>query len=131
MPDFRRPTFGGAPLDTAGLRGKIVVVEFFAEYCAPCKRTLPQVERLHRRLGEDVVFVGVAEDPYPSDSAAFVEAMALSFAVVHDPGGAIAGRFRVTEIPATFVIDRQGVVRWIAGAGMPDDALERAIAAVR
>jgi peroxiredoxin len=54
----------------------------------------------------------------------------LTFPVVHDEGHVLAGRFRVTELPVSFVVDARGRIIWSAGPAQPDDALPRAVTAV-
>lgn len=127
MKDFRRPTLTGTMLSTEDLRGRVVVVEFFAKYCKPCERTLPEAAALSRELDE-VAFVGVSEDEHASDADAVARRHGVTFPVVHDSGNVIAGRFRVSEMPATFVIDRAGTVRWVGSAEHSTDDLRSAIA---
>jgi cytochrome c biogenesis protein CcmG, thiol:disulfide interchange protein DsbE len=128
VPDFARPTLAGARVDTEQLRGKVVVIKFFAKYCEPCKVTLPAAQKLHQKHPE-VAFVGVSEDEYASDAQTLVDGYGLTFPVVHDQGNVLAGRFRVSEMPVTFVVDPQGVVQWIGGPGQDEDDLAAAIAA--
>jgi peroxiredoxin len=128
-PDFSRPSLSGAQVDTAALRGQTVVIKFFAKYCEPCKRTLPAAQRLHEEHPE-VAFIGVSEDESQSDAEALITSYGLSFPVVLDRGNVLAGRFRVSEIPVTFVIDAQGVVRWVGGPGQSEDDLARAVASL-
>src|SRR5689334_11186881 len=64
LPTFRRPTLQGGAFDTAAVKGRIVVVDFYADYCQPCQRTLPALEALHRRLpGLTIVAVSLDETP--------------------------------------------------------------------
>lgn len=126
-PDFSRPSLSGAKVDTATLRGQTVVIKFFAKYCEPCKRTLPAAEQLHRDHPE-VAFIGISEDESQSDAQALISTYGLSFPVVLDRGNVLAGRFRVSEIPVTFVVDAQGIVRWVGGPGQNEDDLARAVA---
>jgi cytochrome c biogenesis protein CcmG/thiol:disulfide interchange protein DsbE len=128
-PDFSRPSLGGAKVDTAALRGQMVVVKFFAKYCEPCKRTLPAAQKLHVDHPE-VAFIGISEDESQGDAQALVAAYGLTFPVVMDRGNVLAGRFRVSEIPVTFVIDAQGVVRWVGGPSQSEDDLARAVASL-
>lgn len=128
VPDFARPTLAGDRVDTETLRGKTVVIKFFAKYCEPCKRTLPAAQKLHQEHPE-VAFVGVSEDEYASDAQALVQAYGLTFPVVHDQGNVLAGRFRVSEMPVTFVVDAQGVVQWVGGPAQNEDDLAAAIEA--
>jgi len=130
VPSFKRRTLEGAEVTTESLRGKVVVVKFFAKYCEPCKRTLPAMERLHKDR-PDVVVIGVAEDEHESDAREIAAQYGLTFPVVHDSGNVIAGRFRVTEMPATFVVDRAGSVRWVGSPAVTEAQLEQAIDAWR
>lgn len=128
VPDFARPSLAGPRIDTKELRGKVMVIKFFAKYCEPCKHTLPAAEKLHRKHPE-VTFVGVSEDEYASDAQALIDGFGLSFPVVHDQGNVLAGRFRVSEMPVTFVVDAQGVVQWVGGPGQDENDLAAALAA--
>lgn len=128
LPDFTRPTLAGSRIDTEQLRGQVVVLKFFAKYCEPCKRTLPAAQKLHEK-NPGIVFVGISEDEYASDAQALVDGFGLTFPVIHDQGNVLAGRFRVSEMPVTFVVDGQGVVQWVGGPGQGEDDLEAAIAA--
>jgi thiol-disulfide isomerase/thioredoxin len=129
LPAFHRPTIDGRGFDTVLLRGKPVVVKFFAQYCEPCKKTLPAAERLHRD-NPDVTFVGIDVDDYSTTAMKMTSAYGLTFPVIHDTGQVLKGRFRVADLPVTFVADRQGVVRWIGGPGQTERDLEQALGAV-
>lgn len=129
-PSFRRPTVDGGRVDTGALRGRPVVIKFLARYCAPCVHSLPAVQRLHARHA-GVAFLGIAEDEHEDDVRAQISNFGLSFPIVHDRDRVLAGRFRVTELPATFVVDAAGLVRWVGGPGQTEQGLERAIAAAR
>jgi thiol-disulfide isomerase/thioredoxin len=126
LPTFARSTVQGGKVSTEESLGKVVVVKFFAKYCKPCKKTLPAVEKLHRDNG-DVVFIGIAEDEFRADVEEVIQSYSLSFPVVHDQANALAGRFRVSELPRTFVIDRAGRVRWVGGEQQSESDLEAAI----
>ena len=128
VPDFARPSLDGAKIDTKALRGRVMVVKFFAEYCEPCKRTLPAAQRMHETYGERVLFVGVSEDEQESAARRVVAAYGLTFPVVLDRGNVLAGRFRVNEIPVTFIVDGAGVVQWVGGPGASEKDLEAAVA---
>lgn len=130
VPDFRRAALAHGEIDTRQLRGRVVVVKFFAKACEPCRRSLPAAERLHQR-SPDVAFIGVGEDETQDETRDVVREHALSFPVVHDQGNVLSARFRVREIPATFVVDTKGVVRWVAPAEQDDDGLARAIEAAK
>ena len=129
LPDVHaRETLNAGALDPSSLAGNVVVVKFFAEYCAPCKETLPAAERVHKSHG-DVVFIGVSLDENRAAAGRIVQAYNLSFPVVYDAARVYQGKFRVSEMPRTFVADRQGIVRWVGGEGQSEDDLVRAVEA--
>jgi cytochrome c biogenesis protein CcmG, thiol:disulfide interchange protein DsbE len=130
VPAFKRGTMAGTKVDTAALAGKVVVVKFFAEYCQPCRVTLPEAQALSQKH-DDVVFVGIAEDEFEATVQQLVTQYDLTFAIVHDRGQILAGRFRVSEMPVTFVVDATGVIRWVGGPGQAKGDLAQAIAAIR
>ena len=130
VPSFKRRTLDGTEIATESLRGKVVVVKFFAKYCEPCKRTLPAIERLHKAR-PDMVVIGIAEDEHESDAREITAQFGLTFPVIHDTGNALSGRFRVTEMPSTFVVDRAGSVRWVGGPEATEAQIEQAIDAWR
>jgi peroxiredoxin len=129
MPDVRRPTLQGPTFDSADAKGRVLVVDFFAAYCRPCQRALPAVEALHAAHPE-VAFLGVSLDDEPEATLAMIARHHLTFPVVHDAGHVLAGRFRVTELPSSFVVDATGRIVWASGIDSDDDALERAVTAI-
>ncbi len=125
LPALERTTTG-ACIDRAKLQGRVVVVKFFADYCKPCEWTLPKAQRLHESLPE-VVFVGVSLDERRTTLESLLRRHVLTFPIIHDRAKRVAGRFRVTELPITFVVDRQGTIRWVGGPDHPESDLERAL----
>jgi cytochrome c-type biogenesis protein len=130
MPDIHRRAIDGADVDTAGARGRVVVIDFFSKHCEPCRRTLPELEALHRAEPE-VLVIGVAEDDAVSDVQEMVSTHQLTFKVVQDQGNVLSGRYRVRDIPTTFVARPGGAIHWVGGADVTQDALSRAIAEAR
>jgi thiol-disulfide isomerase/thioredoxin len=129
LPTFSRKDLGGEKVDIAALKGKVVVVKFFAKYCEPCKRTLPAAEKLHHAR-PDVAFVGIDEDDSEGKAREVVSQFGLTFPVVHDASNVLSGRFRVSDLPVVFVADREGNVRWIGGPEQGEDELGRAVEAL-
>lgn len=118
----------GRRLDADALAGRVVVVKFFARYCRPCQRTLPDVQALHASR-EDVVVVGVSLDENVSDVLRQISRYRLTFPVIHDRGRLLAGRFRVVELPISFVTDRSHRIVWVGGPGTTAAMLRQAVAA--
>ena len=129
VPEIKRRTLDGTTFDTAEARGKkVVVVKFFAKYCEPCKRTLPWFEQFAKEHPE-VAVLGIAEDERESDVRDVATAFGLTFPIVHDTGNALSGRFRVTDMPITFVADKRGRIRWVGGPEQTESDLEAAVSA--
>ncbi len=114
MPRFEAATLDGTHAGTESSAGKVMVVKFFAKYCRPCKKTLPEAERI-AATHADVAVIGIAEDEHVADVAEVVRAFGLTFPVIHDNGGMVAGQFGVTQMPATFVADANGRIVWAGG----------------
>lgn len=129
LPRLSGHTLDGERVDAASSSGRTLVVKFFARYCKPCAQTLPVAEALHRERRE-VLFLGVALDETRREVDEVVQAYRLSFPIVHDRMNVISGRFRVAELPATFVVDRRGIVRWYGGPGQQEADLERVLDAL-
>lgn len=96
-------------LSLRSLRGKPVVINFFASWCPPCKAESPALERLWRQWRtEGVVLLGVDYNDPTSDARRFVERHGLTYPIVRDRSGAVGDRYDLSGVPETFVVDRRG-----------------------
>jgi peroxiredoxin len=129
LPDFRRPTLRGDPFDTRSARGRVVLVGFFADDCRTCGETMRVIEAL-RKEHPELEVLGVSLDAQAGTALDQAARYALSFELVHDPGHGLAGRFHVLELPASFVTDRRGRVRWVGGPDQRNLDLRRAAEAL-
>ena len=109
-------------VSTEALKGKPVVIELFAQYCEPCKRTLPALVAFAKEHPE-VSVVGLGQDERESDVRAMVTSFGVGFPVIHDRGNVLAGRLRVRELPAVLVANAAGKIVWVhtGDAGGPVD----------
>jgi cytochrome c biogenesis protein CcmG, thiol:disulfide interchange protein DsbE len=117
-PAFTLRRLGGpGTVSLQSLRGKPVVLNFWASWCDPCKaeaRVLEQAWTQYRARG--VVFLGVDFHDLASDARRFVVAHALSFPMLQDGSGEVTGRYGITQVPETYIVDRSGrIVAHIAG----------------
>lgn len=113
-------------MDTKALAGRVVVLELFAEHCVPCVTSLPAAEEAHLAR-PDVTFIGLSEDDSVEGATRMVARHSLTFPVVHDAGRVLAGRLRLTELPATVIADKKGTVRWVGTRALGAEELLRAI----
>jgi len=119
-PDFVGQTMHGPRLSLGDLRGKVVVLTFWATWCPPCRTDLALLEDLHRHLGAQHLAVIAVNAGEPSPVVRqYVEALSLTFAVLVDPRGEIQRSYGVIGLPTTFLIARDG--RPVARAIGPRD----------
>jgi cytochrome c biogenesis protein CcmG/thiol:disulfide interchange protein DsbE len=100
-------------LSLADLKGKPVVLNFWASWCAPCKEEMPLLEQTWKQMqaqGKDVVFLGVDFQESSSDAAGFLQAHQISYQIGLDTDGAVAFKYDITALPQTVFINRQGTV---------------------
>jgi cytochrome c biogenesis protein CcmG/thiol:disulfide interchange protein DsbE len=96
-------------LSLASLRGKAVVLNFWASWCIPCKDEAPLLEEAwqeHRDRG--LVVLGVDAQDFKGDARKFMSRYGLTYPVVHDGKGSTLGRYGITGFPETFFVDRRG-----------------------
>jgi cytochrome c biogenesis protein CcmG, thiol:disulfide interchange protein DsbE len=114
-------TMDGSRFDLADYRGKPVVVNFFASWCAPCNSEAPDLAEFARE-NPDVAFVGVDTGDKFDDGTAFAEKYGLGYPMVFDPDWTIASAWGVDGIPTTVFLDPSGVERdrIVGAAGKAD-----------
>jgi cytochrome c biogenesis protein CcmG, thiol:disulfide interchange protein DsbE len=109
-PDFKLITINGENLALSQLRGKVVLVNFWATWCPPCKEEMPLLQALANQHASDTVVLGVNYDEEAMAVQGFVTENHLTFPVLLDPGGKIPDLYRVRAYPSTFFIDAAGKV---------------------
>lgn len=99
----------GRTVDLAELRGKVVLVDFWASWCPPCLESLPAYEAVYRDIGgPDFEIVAVNVDEDTRDGMRFLEERPVSYPVIADPEGRIGVPWRIRSLPRTFLVDRDG-----------------------
>lgn len=98
------------------LKGKLVIVDFWASWCGPCRGTFPLMEELHRRLGKrGLVIVAINEDKSRVAMTEFLKQHPVSFTVVRDAKKKLAAKVNVAMLPASYILDGEGKVLSIQG----------------
>jgi len=112
-PDFALPTLSGETVRLTDLRGKVVLLNFWATWCVPCRKEMPTIEALYQRYkdrGLEVLGMNLDKGSSP-DVEAFVKEVGVTFHIVLDPAWATMRAYKVRGLPTTFLIDRAGDVR--------------------
>lgn len=118
-PDFALETPGGESLALAGLRGRPVVVNFWASWCLPCRSEMPAVQNVYNDYGEAVSILAINttyQDALPN-ALDFVAEHGLLFPILLDTGGSVSRLYTVTSLPTTFFIGADGIIREVVIGG--------------
>ncbi len=109
-PAFSLDTLDGKELGLEEFRGKLVLLNFWATFCAPCRDEMPSMERLWQRFKEKgLVIVAVNVDRGSADRVRrFVEEVGVTFPVVLDPGGRVRRNYEIFALPTSYIIGRDG-----------------------
>jgi peroxiredoxin len=114
-PEFSVQTANGrGKVDLGSLKGKVVIVDFWATWCGPCKESFPKLQELYTKYsGSGVEVVGLSEDDENQGIAEFGQAHgSVKFPIGWDNGKSAAGQYKPPTMPTSFVIDKSGIVRF-------------------
>lgn len=128
-PDFAFTTFDGEEYQLSDLKGKVVVLNFWASWCAPCRDEAPHLESAWKYYepSGDVVFLGVAYADNGVRSLEFLEEYNVSYLNAPDLGTRISALYGIRGVPETFIIDQEGRVAQFLIAGVTETQLRRII----
>lgn len=115
-PQFMLPRINGIPgvpdgttVSLASLTGKVVVLNFWASWCIPCKQESPRLQEAYSKYKDQgVVVLGVDAQDFTGDARSFARKYGLTYPIVHDGSGKTLSPYGVTGFPETFFVDRQG-----------------------
>lgn len=112
-PAFELDARGGGKQSLAAHAGKVVIVDFWATWCQPCKQSFPAYQALAARVGSELAIVGISQDDDDKGIAAFVADTGAKFPVAWDDGKTVARAYDPPSMPTAFVIDKNGIVRFV------------------
>lgn len=114
-PEFESDATGDREVSVpGGFRTQVIVLDFWASWCAACNTSLPALDAIYRDHRDDgVMVIGVSVDESPGAAEATARELGATFPIVNDPYQRIAGAYGVAQVPLTFVIDGRNRVRWV------------------
>ncbi len=143
-PDFSLVNMDGKAVRLSDLKGKTVILDFWATWCGPCRASFPAMQQLvdYYKSNPDIVFLfidtfegntgGTTVDKMKSGAKKIMEEKNYSFHVVFDSGDTVASKYKVNSIPAKFVIDKNGIIRYRAvGSGIYSNLIDEMVAMIK
>jgi peroxiredoxin len=113
-PDFTLKSLTGKNIKLSEQRGNVVLLNFWASWCGPCRQEMPLLDKLHnryKRLGFTVLGVNVEQDT--SKANRYLQDVKVSFPILFDPNNTVSKRYDVSAMPTTVIIDRNGNMRYL------------------
>jgi peroxiredoxin len=119
-PAFALPDLAGKTVRLADFRGKLVFLNFFATWCGPCRDEMPAMERIHQaHKAQGLVVLAVDAQESVKAVRAFREELKLTFPTLIDADGVVSLKYGVRALPVSFLINRDGFIRWRAIGSRP------------
>lgn len=121
-PAFQLPARSGSTISLDELRGQVVMINFWASWCGPCRQEFPILDAMYKKygpMGFTLLAVNVESDK--ADAERFLEGMPVSFPIAYDHDNAMSEAYGVSAMPTTLIVDRKGQVRWLHRSYKPGD----------
>ena len=123
-PNFTLRDLGGQEVSLDQFRGKIVLMDFWATWCGPCRMTMPLLERLEKEYSSVMVQLAINQFEPIDEVREYVQSQGVHAKVLLDEDGSVSTAYRVGSIPTQFLIDRKGILRHVQLGFSPDMTAE-------
>ncbi len=125
-PAFTTTTVSGRPLSLQSLRGRVVLVDYWATWCGPCRMATPMLQALHKKFaarGLAVVGMSIDDPTTVAQVKPFMKQFGMTYFVSASPAanGRAAAAYHASSIPSQYLIDKKGIVRWSQSGYSPDE----------
>ncbi|WP_425412174.1 peroxiredoxin family protein [Neobacillus massiliamazoniensis] len=123
-PDFELKTLTGETVKLSSLKGKKVMLNFWATWCPPCKAEMPEMEKFYQSAGKDIVILAVNIDPQ-NDVKGFADKNGITFPILLDEKDHVNQVYQILSIPTTYFIDSNGTIQNKFTGGMNLDMMKK------
>ena len=113
-PNFALPSPSGKPVQLKDFRGEVVMMNFWASWCGPCREEMPLIENLHKKYSKlGFTVFGVNVDANPKDAEKMMAEMHVTFPIGFDAKNKVSELYKIDSMPSTVMIDRHGNMRFL------------------
>jgi len=122
--EYEATTLDGESVTLESLRGTVVLLNLWATWCTPCRQETPYLQSVYEEnkdRGFEIVGISMDTGDAADDVAMFVDDFQVTYTILHDPSMKGMELYQVLGLPATFLIDREGVLRWMRYGPIPED----------
>jgi len=124
-PAFQLHSAASTDVSLSDLKGQVVLINFWASWCGPCRQEMPVLEQLYRKYkAAGFTLIGINVEPKSGDAEGFLKATPVSFPVLFDPESKVSRLYDVTGMPSTVILDRTGKIRYIHHGYKPGEESE-------
>ncbi len=131
-PDLSLETLEGETIALSDLRGQVVIINFWATWCPPCRAEMPALQKVYEQYRDQgLTILAVNQQESNQRVADFTGQFGLTFPILMDRDGRVFARYRVTALPTTFFVDREGIIREVTiGGPMSEPFIESQVTAL-
>jgi len=130
-PDFTLQTIDGQTVSLASLRGRPVIVNFWASWCGPCRQEFPLLVTAYQKYSSDgLQILGVIHDDGPQTATSFAQSYGATWPLLPDPNETAWTAFKNSLVPVSYYIDRDGIVRAVSYGPPPSNDIDAVIAKI-
>jgi len=134
-PKFQLTSMAGKPISLDQLKGQVVMINFWASWCGPCREEMPVLEKLYAKYKPmGFTMIGVNVEPDSKLAAEWLKATPVTFPILFDTKSEVSKLYQVSSMPSTVIVDRKGNLRWMHRgykAGAENEYLDQIRALVR
>jgi peroxiredoxin len=123
-PDFSLQSSSDTTIKLSSLRGKVVMVNFWASWCGPCKDEMPAIQNVFSKYSENLIILGVNDEDTVSTIRDFAKQFELTFPLLIDSTGSVSAQYGIRAYPSTFFVDRDGFIFHVVVGSMTQSVIE-------